>query len=224
MVELVPVLTIDGPGGAGKGTVSRAVARRLGWHYLDSGAIYRALAVAVQRRGVLLENLPAVVQCARDMALEFLADNGLTVLLDGKNISAEIQLELIGAAASRIAQHAEVRAVLLEKQRAFCRAPGLVADGRDMGTVVFPDARYKIFLTAGAEVRARRRYKQLMDQGINVNLEQLTRELAVRDSRDRERAIAPLVPAGDAVEIDSSCLTIDQVIDQVLAVTGRGGK
>lgn len=224
MVASVPVLTIDGPGGAGKGTVSRAVARRLGWHYLDSGAIYRALAVAVQRRGIVPDDLSAVVQCARGMALEFPADHGLTVLLDGNDISSAIQQETIGAAASRIAQHAEVRAVLLEKQRAFCRPPGLVADGRDMGTVVFPGARYKIFLTASAEVRAQRRFKQLLDQGINVNLDLLTQELAVRDSRDRQRAIAPLVPAGDAVEIDSSCLSIDQVIDQVLAVTGRAGK
>lgn len=224
MRVLSPVLTIDGPGGAGKGTVSRAVAQRLGWHYLDSGAIYRALAVAVLRRGIALDYLPTVVTIAQAMDLAFVANpGGSRVLLAGEDISAAIQREETGAAASKVAFHPEVRSVLLEKQRNFRRAPGLVADGRDMGTVVFPGAPYKVFLTASAEVRAQRRYKQLMGQGVSVTLPRLALEMEERDRRDRERAVAPLVSATGAVEIDSSSLGLEQVIERVLGlVEGLG--
>ncbi len=214
----IPVLTIDGPSGSGKGTVSRAVARRLGWHFLDSGAIYRSLAIAVLRAGIPLDQEADIVALAETMALAFTADEPPRVLLNGENIADEIGSETCGNAASRIAASGPVRRALLAKQQAFRRWPGLVADGRDMGTVVFRDAGYKVFLTASAEVRALRRLKQLKDKGLNVNLVDLTREIEDRDRRDRERAEAPLVMAEGAVLVDSSALDIDQVIDRVLGV------
>lgn len=219
MNSSVPVLTIDGPSGSGKGTVSRAVARHLGWHFLDSGAIYRSLAIAVLRGGVPFDATDQIVDLARNMTLEFTADDPPRVLLNGEEISGEIGTETTGNAASRIAALAPVRKALLDKQREYRRLPGLVADGRDMGTVVFSEAQYKIFLTASAHVRAERRYKQLKEKGIDVNLTGLIQEIEERDRRDRERAEAPLaVPAG-AVVIDSSGLDIDEVIRQVLDVT-----
>ena len=219
MNSSVPVLTIDGPSGSGKGTVSRAVARHLGWHFLDSGAIYRSLAIAVLRGGVPFDATDQIVVLARNMTLEFTADDPPRVLLNGEEISGEIGTETTGNAASRIAALAPVRKALLDKQREYRRLPGLVADGRDMGTVVFSEAQYKIFLTASAHVRAERRYKQLKEKGIDVNLTGLIQEIEERDRRDRERAEAPLaVPAG-AVVIDSSGLDIDEVIRQVLDVT-----
>ncbi|CAL1241745.1 (d)CMP kinase [Candidatus Methylocalor cossyra] len=208
----VPVLTIDGPSGSGKGTVSRAVAQRLGWHFLDSGAIYRALAVAAARTGTALDDIAAIVRLAETMDLRFTADDPARILLDGVDISAEIPTESCGNAASRIAAHGPVRKALLEKQRAFRKPPGLVADGRDMGTVVFPDAPFKVFLTASAAVRAERRYKQLKEKGIDVNLQTLTQEIEERDRRDRERVEAPLVMAEGAVLVDSSDLTIEEAI------------
>lgn len=219
----IPILTIDGPSGSGKGTVARSVARTLGWHFLDSGAIYRSLAVAVMRAGIDFDAVDEITAIAAEMDLVFTADEPPKVLLQGENIADQIGLETTGAAASKVAALGPVRAALLEKQRAFCRAPGLVADGRDMGTVVFVDALYKVFLTASAEVRAIRRYNQLKDKGLTVNLEGLTREIEERDRRDRERKEAPLVMADGALFIDSSAVGIEEVVQQVLAlVAGKG--
>lgn len=217
----VPVLAIDGPSGSGKGTVSRAIAKKLGWHFLDSGAIYRSLAVAVLRSGTSLDDVAAVERVARSMELRFTAGDPPRVILNGEDIADEIPTETCGNTASRIAAYGPVRKALLDKQREFRQAPGLVADGRDMGTVVFPDAGCKVFLTASAEVRAQRRYKQLMEKGAHVSLADLTREIEERDRRDRERAEAPLVMAEGAILVDSSELTIQQVIARVLEVVGR---
>ncbi len=214
----ISVLTIDGPSGAGKGTVSRAVAKRLGWHYLDSGAIYRSLAVAVLAQQVELTNSAAVVAVAQAMRLEFACQEELQIKLNETDITAQLPSETTGNAASLIAAYPAVRAVLLQKQKDFKQAPGLVADGRDMGTVVFPDACYKVYLTASSKERAKRRYKQLIKKGISANLEQITQEIDARDKRDSERAIAPLVAAYDALIIDSSDLMIDQVIEAVLSL------
>ena len=220
MSSAIPVLTIDGPSGSGKGTASRAVARRLGWHFLDSGAIYRSLAVAALRSGTALDDEDALVRLAESMDLSFTADDPPLVLLNGENIAEEIPTETCGNAASKVAALGPVRKALLEKQRAFRKAPGLVADGRDMGTVVFPEAAHKVFLTASAEVRALRRHKQLKEKGIDVSLDGLTQEIEERDRRDRERAEAPLVMAEGAVLIDSSALPIEEVIARCLGVVG----
>lgn len=216
MNTAIPVLAIDGPSGSGKGTVSRAVARQLGWHFLDSGAIYRSLAIAVLRAGLDLDDEAGIVALAAGMNLDFTADEPPKVLLEGEDVAGEIGSESCGNAASRIAASGPVRKALLAKQQAFRRPPGLVADGRDMGTVVFKDAGFKVFLTASAEVRALRRLKQLKDKGLDVNLARLTGEIEERDRRDRERAEAPLVMADGALLIDSSDLTVRQVIDQVM--------
>lgn len=219
----IPVLTIDGPSGAGKGTAARAVARKLGWHFLDSGAIYRSLAVAVLRAGTPLDDVEAIAAVAEGLDLCFTAGDPPQVLLDGVDIAGEITTETCGNTASRIAAYGPVRKALLAKQKEFRQAPGLVADGRDMGTVVFADAPCKIFLTASAEVRAQRRYKQLIEKGIHVTLARLTEEIEERDRRDRERAVAPLVRAEGAVLIDSSDHTIDQVIARCMAVVEGAG-
>ena len=213
-----PVVTIDGPSGAGKGTISRAIAKSLGWHYLDSGSIYRALAVALEKQGVLPYHESKVVDVAKGLDLGYRFEPGFAVLLSGEDITPLLQNESCGNLASKIASLGELRRVLLDKQREFRKKPGLVADGRDMGTVVFPDARYKIFLTASAEIRAQRRYKQLKEQGIDVNLDKIRKELCERDNRDKTRANAPLVKADDAVYIDSSVLTIDQVVERGLSL------
>lgn len=212
----IPVLTIDGPSGAGKGTVSRAVAKQLGWHYLDSGSIYRSLAIAVSKAGADVGDAEAVARIAQAMLLEFDCGDELVVRLDGVNITSQLATETTGNVASVVAAYPEVRAVLLQKQKDFRRSPGLVADGRDMGTVVFPEAEYKVFLTASAGERAKRRYKQLIEKGINANLDQITREIEERDRRDQERETAPLAMAEDALYLDSSDLTIDQVIEKVM--------
>ncbi|MEN8259276.1 MAG: (d)CMP kinase [Pseudomonadota bacterium] len=213
----VPVLTIDGPSGAGKGTVSRIIAKRLGWHYLDSGAMYRSLAIAALNRDQPLDDPSRIALVAEEMALEFQCNDTLVVMLDGVDITGRIPTEACGKAASVIAAYPAVRAGLLEKQRAFKRSPGLVADGRDMGTVVFPDAEFKIFLTASLSARAERRYKQLIEKGLDVNLEKIIEEVAERDRCDSERATAPLVKAEDALLIDSSSMTIEEVIERGLA-------
>jgi cytidylate kinase len=214
----IPVVTIDGPSGSGKGTVSRQVAGRVGWHLLDSGALYRLLALAGAEAGVAGGDVGAPVRLAQSMRIEFgvRADGSERVLLEGREVTDLIRSEEAGRGASVVAAIPEVRAALLGRQRAFARPPGLVADGRDMGTVIFPSAPLKIYLTASAEERARRRYKQLKDKGSGVSLPALSREIAERDARDSSRAVAPLVPAADAVTIDSSGLDIAAVVDRVL--------
>lgn len=214
----VKVLTIDGPSGAGKGTVSRAIAKRLGWHFLDSGAIYRALALTVLEQKIPLTAEDEIALVAEKMKVEFKEDDNLKVFVDGREVTEQLASEECGRAASQIAALAKVRKALLAKQRAFRKPPGVVADGRDMGTVVFPDAPYKVFLTASLEERARRRFLQLKAQGINVTLDQIIKDLEERDRRDRERKEAPLRPAQEAVIIDSSNLSVEEVIAKILAL------
>ena len=217
----VPVLTIDGPSGSGKGTISGAVATALGWHLLDSGAIYRAVGYAAGMAGIDLSDAAAVTRCAQDARIVFRAprDGGLTrVRINGFDATDEIRTETCGAAASAIAAIPAVRSALFERQRAFRKAPGLVADGRDMGTVVFTDAPAKVFLTASAEERAKRRYKQLKDKGLSVTLATLLREIEARDERDATRKVAPLKPARDAVVIDTTAMSIADVVARVLAI------
>ncbi len=219
MAELpCPVVTIDGPSGSGKGTISRAVARRVGWHLLDSGALYRLVALAGAAAGLTRDDAAGHAAVARSMRVEFGwgADGEERVRLDGRDVSAELRSETAGAGASRVAAWPEVRAALLTRQRAFAQAPGLVADGRDMGTVVFPRAELKIFLTATPEERALRRHKQLKDKGSDVSLAALSREIAERDLRDQTRQVAPLRPAADAQQIDSTGLDIEAVVARVL--------
>jgi len=217
------VITVDGPGGSGKGTLARLLARRLGFHWLDSGSLYRVLALAALRRGVPLDDEQALAELARSLDVRFEAtDKGEPrVLLDGEDVSRELRGEACGDAASRVAALPAVRAALLDRQRAFCKPPGLVADGRDMGTVVFPDAPVKIFLEADLEERARRRHKQLKDQGIDANLPDLLDELAKRDERDRNRPVAPLRPAPDATILDSTRMSIDEVLERALELVSR---
>lgn len=214
----IPVVAIDGPAGAGKGTVSRALANRLGWHYLDSGAIYRSLAVAVEDAGVDAQDIDGIVAVAGRMDLRFAAGDTPAVILDGQDISERITTETCGALTSKLAALGPVRQALLQKQREFRRLPGLVADGRDMATVVFTDAAHKIYLTASAEERARRRYKQLKEKGIDVSLAVLTKEIEERDRRDMERSIAPLKMAEGAVLVDSSTMGIEEVIGRCLSL------
>lgn len=212
----VPVLTIDGPSGAGKGTASRLIAKKLGWNYLDSGSIYRALAVAVLKNSVDLNDKEKIIDIASGLKLGFECGDELIVKLDAEDITSQLGLETTGATASIVAAIPEVRAVLLQKQKDFRQAPGLVADGRDMGTVVFPDAQTKVFLTASAEKRAERRYKQLIEKGFDVNLTQIISDIEERDRRDTERKAAPLSMASDAHLIDSSDMGINAVIEAIL--------
>lgn len=219
--DAVPVLTIDGPSGAGKGTVARAVAERLGWHLLDSGAIYRAAGYAAGVRGVDLSDAEAVARCAAAAQIRFRdpGDGGDTrVMVDGVDVTDEIRTETAGAAASAIAALPMVRKALLDKQLAFREPPGLVADGRDMGTVVFRDAPFKVFLTASAAERAERRYKQLKAKGLDVTLTGLLHEIGLRDAHDASRKVAPLRPAPDAVVIDSTGRPVAEIVAAVLAL------
>ncbi len=213
----VPVITIDGPGGSGKGTLAVRLARHLGWHFLDSGALYRLVALAALDRGIALTGEAALSALARALDVAFVLRDGEAVtLLDGAEIGGRLRSEAVGAFASRVAAISAVRKALVDRQRAFRVAPGLVADGRDMGTVIFPAAELKIFLTASAEERAERRYKQLKEKGESVTLSRLFRDIALRDERDRTRAIAPLKPAEDAHIIDSTNLSIDEVLREIL--------
>ena len=206
-----PVIAIDGPSASGKGTIASRVARQLGFHYLESGALYRVLALVSLREDALEEARLAELAARMDVAFH----DG-EVLLDDEDVSDKIRAEPCGVRASEVARLREVRQALLQRQRAFRRPPGLVADGRDMGTVVFPDAALKIFLTARPEIRAQRRYKQLIEKGIAANLGALSRDLAERDARDANRKVAPLVPAPDSQVLDSSALSIEEVADRIL--------
>jgi cytidylate kinase len=214
----IPVITLDGPSGTGKGTLCHLLARHLKWNMLDSGAIYRVLAYAAHKKGIEAQNIKHLVDIALALPLRFESseDNTTTVILDDEEITDSIRTEQCGQDASRIAVLPEVRMALLERQRSFAQAPGLVTDGRDMGTVVFPDAFLKIFLYANEEERAQRRFLQLKEKKINVSLAQVVEELAKRDTRDTARTHAPLKPADDAIKIDTSRLTVVQVFNNVL--------
>jgi cytidylate kinase len=213
----VPVIAIDGPSGSGKGTVSRLLAQRLGWHLLDSGALYRLVALAGIAGGLEPQDEAGHrdVAAGLDARFEVDAAGGERVLLDGRDVTAELRSETTGNAASRVAAMPAVRAALIGRQRAFALPPGLVADGRDMGSIVFPDAPLKIFLTASAEERARRRHKQLKEKGLTVNLGDLSREIRERDHRDANRSVAPLRASADAVLIDSTNIGVEQVVAQI---------
>ncbi len=210
-IEQIPVITIDGPSGSGKGTIAQILATELGWHFLDSGALYRILAFAAQQRGIPLDDQTKLAALALSLPVTF-STTDAKISLEGIDIKNEIRTEAAGNAASQVAVIPAVRSALLARQRAFRIAPGLVADGRDMGTVVFPDAPVKVFLTASAEERARRRYNQLIEKGLDANLPTLVADIAERDYRDATRAVAPLVPAVDAEIVDTSDLDIAQTV------------
>ncbi|WP_341503764.1 (d)CMP kinase [Gallaecimonas sp. GXIMD4217] len=214
MAENVPVITVDGPSGVGKGTLCQHLANRLGWHLLDSGAIYRVLALAALHHEVPVDDEEALVPLAAHLDVQFLSQDGeIQVILEGEDVSRSIRTQDVANAASKVAALPRVREALLRRQRAFKAAPGLVADGRDMGTVVFTKAPVKLFLTASAEVRAQRRFDQLLASGQDVNIDRLLTEIRERDERDSNRTVAPLKPAEDAVVIDTSELNIEQVLE-----------
>ena len=218
MTTAFPVLAIDGPSGSGKGTVARRVSQALGWHLLDSGALYRLTGLAAEQAGITTEQPAELADLARSLNIRFDATESgdELILLDDADVTGEIRTEAAGERASKVAAIPDVRAALMDLQLSFRQAPGLVADGRDMGTNVFPDAPLKVFLTASAEERARRRHKQLMLKGIDVNLAALSRDIEARDRRDSQRSVAPLLPADDARVLDSSDLSIETVTDTVL--------
>lgn len=216
--QAIPVITIDGPGGSGKGTIAGLLASRLGWNLLDSGALYRVLAFAAVNHGVSLTNAESLEMLAGHLDVQFVAGEDAReqhIILEGEEVTRALRTETVGAGASQVAAIPGVRAALLQRQRAFREAPGLVADGRDMGTVVFADAELKIYLTASAEERAGRRHRQLLEKGETVNLASLLDEIVARDDRDMNRSIAPLRPADDAIQIDSTQMSIEEVLEMV---------
>ena len=222
----VPVIAVDGPGGVGKGTLSRSLAVHLGFHLLDSGALYRLVALGAEEQAVSLDDEEALANLAVQLDVEFRTgdDEGVArPVVRGRVVGERLRSERCGDHASRIAGYPQVRAALLARQRAFRRPPGLVADGRDMGSVVFPDSQVKIFLTASLEERAQRRYKQLIAKGIGVNLAPLLGEISARDKRDRERSVAPMKPASDALVVDTTALGIDEVFEHVIKIASERG-
>ena len=224
MTAKVPVLTIDGPGGAGKGTISSLVAERLGWHLLDSGALYRLTARAAVKHHVAPDDEAALAAIATKLDVAFpVVDGQPCTLLEGEDVGQVIRTEQAGELASQVAALPSVRAALLQRQRDFCQLPGLVADGRDMGTVVFPEAPLKVFLTASAEERARRRHLQLQEAGVDASLSSLLKEIQARDARDTQRSVAPLKPADDAITLDTTRLSIPEVVDRLTELLAQRG-
>jgi len=212
----IPVITIDGPVGSGKGTIAMRLAQKLGWHFLDSGALYRIVAVAAMERNIGADDEAALGKLAQEIEFSFsFTGDEVVILLNGNSIAPRLRSEEAGVFASKIAALPAVRAALVQRQRAFRQLPGLVADGRDMGTVIFPDAKLKIFLTASVEARADRRYKQLKEKGENVNLPRLFRDIEKRDERDMSRSISPLIPAQDAQFLDSTEMSIEIVLEKI---------
>lgn len=214
---MVPVLTIDGPSGSGKGTIARRMAQHLGWHLLDSGALYRLTALAAQERGIVLDDEAAVAALAAKLPVAFEVDGDAElILLNGADVTSRVRQESTGTLASRVASLPAVRAALIDLQHSFWRAPGLVADGRDMGTDIFPDAAAKVFLTASAEERARRRVVQLQQMGVDAKIDRILSEITARDARDASRPVSPLRPADDAVTVDTTGRGVDEVLAQVI--------
>ena len=224
--EKAPVITVDGPSGSGKGTISQILATKLGYHLLDSGALYRLTALSVIKNSIDINEIGAVSQAALDLDVVFEPQSygEQKVLLSGEDVGVQLRLDETSAMASQVAAIPEVRKALLIRQKQFRQLPGLVADGRDMGTVVFPDAEHKVFLTASPEIRAERRHKQLIEKGVDANISHLLKSIIDRDERDRTRTVAPLVPAEGAFVIDSSDLTIDEVVQQILDFAGISGQ
>jgi len=223
----IPVITVDGPSGSGKGTISRQIAHQLNWHFLDSGALYRLVALGAMKTGIELGQEASearLADYARQLDVRFVSEDPAeepVILLDNQDVTGDIRTEICGNAASKVAALPAVREALLQRQRDFQQLPGLVADGRDMGTTVFPSARLKIFLTASAEERAKRRHKQLREKGIDVNLAALVKDIAERDERDGSRASSPLKPADDAVILDTSVMGIDEVMANITKLIAR---